>query len=113
MDRVSARVEHRDDGTTRVTLEGAITQETNAELKALFQKVLEKNPRKVDLDCVGVDYIASAGVGALVSLLRKLREMNSTLRVLNLQPDIEQLFAVTHLDKIFTVARDSQSVPTA
>lgn len=107
MDRVSLRIEDQGGGVVRLTAHGAVTQETNAELKAAFERVLAGKPRRVDFDCAGVDYIASAGVGALVSLLRKLRESNATLRILNLQPDIAQLFAVTHLDKIFTVERET------
>ncbi len=107
MDRVSMRIEDLGDGAVRLVAHGAITQETCRELKVVFERVLAGKPCRVDFDCAGVDYIASVGVGALVSFLRKLRELNAALRILNLQPDIAQLFTVTHLDKIFTVERET------
>ncbi len=93
-----------------ITLEGEITQETTPQLKELFKNLqfsnaLENNEVKLNLK--KVYYIASVGVGVLVSLLRTIKENNGNLLLSNLNNDLVELFRITHLDKIFTIQTES------
>ena len=105
MTSLRSTLTHGSDGIPVIALEGSITPETSPELRSVFEDVLSLQPTRVDLNLAGVSYIASAGVGTLISFLRRLKERNSTLRLLNLSPEIRNLFEVTHLDKVFTVVQ--------
>lgn len=57
----------------------------------------------VILDLTAVEYIPSLGLGALVSLLRHLREKEHRLMLAGLRPDVRTTLAVTRLDKLFEI----------
>lgn len=112
MDDIRAQVAAHGDGAVRVALAGALTPDTADTLRRTFDEVLARGPTAIDLDLAGVVYMASAGVGTLVSLLRRTRERHAPLRLLNLQPDIMNLFRVTRLDKVFAIATETAAVQT-
>ena len=46
-------------------------------------------------------YIDSSGLGALVSLSRRLRDAGGDLRLVGLNDDLRSLFELTRLDQLF------------
>ncbi len=58
---------------------------------------------KVLLDMGTVEYLSSAGLGALVGLLKKIRTKNGTLKLCSLCDPIIDLFEVMKLEKIFEI----------
>ena len=74
-----------DDGERLVIeVQGTITPETAIQLREKFLEVLEDKPQHVDIDLSNVTYIASAGIGAFVSFLRRLKEEGGTLKLFGL-----------------------------
>jgi anti-anti-sigma factor len=57
----------------------------------------------VILDLSAVEYIPSLGLGALVSLLRQLRQKEHRFLLAGLHPDVRSTLAVTRLDKLFEI----------
>jgi anti-sigma B factor antagonist len=55
----------------------------------------------VILDMSQVEYVPSMGLGALVGLMRRLRQDGHRFLLAGLQPEIRKLFAITRLDKLF------------
>jgi anti-sigma B factor antagonist len=49
-------------------------------------------------------YIDSSGLGVLVSLSKRIRELNGDLRLSNLNDDLKTLFELTKLDTLFQIA---------
>jgi len=86
-----------------VSVEGEITAETARELSEALINVLDDCPRKVVIDLSGAGYIASPGIGALVSFLRKLKQVGGDLGRSGVRPEVLELFRVTHLDRVFTI----------
>jgi anti-sigma B factor antagonist len=50
-----------------------------------------------------VTYISSAGIGALVSLLKKTARQNGTLKFCRVSDEVKEIFEIMHLTKIFTM----------
>ena len=90
------------EGERLVSVEGEITAETSRELSEALIGVLDDSPRKVVIDLAGAGYIASPGIGALVSFLRKLKQVGGDLVLSGVRPEVLELFRVTHLDRVFT-----------
>jgi anti-anti-sigma factor len=76
------------------------------QVKATANRLAEDPPRgDVVLDFAGVQFVGSEELGALVALNRKVRGAGGKLRLVNVEPPISGVFAVTRLDTILDVHR--------
>jgi anti-sigma B factor antagonist len=91
-------------GVTVVRVEGQLIVGNRGELKEYIQKLLDRGDRRFVLDFSGTGYIDSSGLGALVSLARKVREEGGDLRLSALNEDLRSLFELTKLDTLFTIS---------
>jgi anti-sigma B factor antagonist len=57
----------------------------------------------VVLDMTMVEYVPSLGLGALVTLMRRLRQSGHRLMLTGVHPDVRGALAVTRLDKLFEI----------
>lgn len=91
-------------GVVVVRVEGQLVVGNRGELKEFIQKLLERGDRRFVLDFSGTGYIDSSGLGALVSLARKVREEGGDLRLSALNEDLRSLFELTKLDTLFAIS---------
>jgi anti-sigma B factor antagonist len=62
--------------------------------------------RHVVLDLQNVQYMDSMCVGVLVELLTMLKEAGGNIALVNASGNIEYLFKLTRLDRVFPICRD-------
>ena len=91
---------------TRILLDGQLTVGNRQELKAAVQQALQDGARKLLLDCAPTGYIDSSGLGALVTIARRVRESGGTIRLAGLNEDLRSLFELTKLDTLFEIFPD-------
>ena len=91
-------------GVTVVAVDGQLIVGNRQELKNLVQDALEAGDRKFLIDFSGTAYIDSSGLGALVSISKKIREHGGELRLAELNEDLRSLFELTKLDTLFAIA---------
>lgn len=91
-------------GVVVVAVEGQLIVANRQELKQLLQDALDRGDRRFVLDFTPTAYIDSSGLGALVSVNRKVREAGGELRLAGLNEDLRALFELTKLDTLFTIA---------
>jgi anti-sigma B factor antagonist len=91
-------------GVTVVKVEGQLIVGNRQELKALIQEAMEAGDRKFLVDCTQTAYIDSSGLGALVTISKKIRENGGELRLAGLNEDLRSLFELTKLDSLFHIA---------
>lgn len=97
--------EQRDASGVVVTkVDGQLVVANRQELKQLLQDGLDRGDRRFVLDFSSAAYIDSSGLGALVSVNRKVREAGGDLRLAGLNEDLTALFELTKLDTLFTIA---------
>jgi anti-sigma B factor antagonist len=89
---------------TVVTVEGQLIVANRQELKQVIQDALDGGARKFVVDFGPTAYIDSSGLGALVSINRKVREQGGELRLAGLNEDLRSLFELTKLDTLFLIA---------
>ena len=90
-------------GVTVVKVEGQLIVGNRQELKALIQEAMEAGERKFLIDCAQTAYIDSSGLGALVTISKKIRENGGELRLAGLNEDLRSLFELTKLDSLFHI----------
>jgi len=93
---------------TRIDLDGQLTVGNRQELKAVAQQALDDGARKLLLDCAQTGYIDSSGLGALVTIARRVREAGGAIRLAGLNEDLRSLFELTKLDTLFEIFPDSE-----
>ena len=94
----------QNDGVAILKVEGQLIVGNRAELKGLVQEGLDHGERKFVIDCTQTGYIDSSGLGALVSLSKKVREQGGELRIAGLNEDLRALFELTKLDTLFHIS---------
>jgi len=94
-------------GVLVVEVEGQLIVGNRQELKATIQEALDNGERKLLVDFAKTGYIDSSGLGALVSISKKVREQGGELRLSGLNEDLRSLFELTKLDTLFAIADDS------
>ncbi len=87
-----------------VEIEGQLIVSNRQELKQRVLDEAENGARKVLVDFARTGYIDSAGLGVLVSLAKRLRELGGDIRLANLNDDLQTLFELTKLDTLFQIA---------
>ncbi|MBL8962878.1 MAG: STAS domain-containing protein [Phycisphaeraceae bacterium] len=67
-------------------------------------RLIESDPSPRLLICFqNVDHLSSAALGALITINNKVRDRRGQLRLSNIDPQIQEVFAITRLTKIFQI----------
>jgi anti-sigma B factor antagonist len=95
-------------GVAVVQVEGQLIVGNRQELKDLVQAALDRGGRRLLIDFSRTGYIDSSGLGALVSIAKRIREAGGELRLSGLNEDLRSLFELTKLDTLFAIAETPQ-----
>lgn len=90
---------------TIVALRGRFIMEAALQLREQLQSILEQAKPILVVNLANVDYIDSSGTGVLVSLLHGARESKRRLILAQLHPNVERVFTLSNLTKVFEIAR--------
>ncbi|WP_170291743.1 STAS domain-containing protein [Heliobacterium mobile] len=97
-------VQYRSVGETDLYfLEGSFNAVEAAKFREDVVKRMEQGRIKLILNLGGIDFIDSAGLGFLVSILKTTVKMGGQLRLSHLTPLTQEIFQMTKLDRVFTV----------
>jgi anti-sigma B factor antagonist len=90
-------------GVVVIGVDGQLIVSNRHELKERVAEAVDFGSRKILVDFTDTGYIDSSGLGALVSLAKKLRESGGELRLAGLNEDLRTLFELTKLDTLFNI----------
>jgi anti-anti-sigma factor len=77
----------------------------DASQAAVAQSFLDGVAGIVTLDCSGLDYISSAGLGVLLKTQKRLLGSSGKLRLLGIKPHLLDIFVYSGFDQIFEIER--------
>lgn len=86
-----------------VKLQGALEVSIQTVLKEKLQDIAAQNDNDVVLDFLNVQFIDSACLGALVALLKRLREHKGDIKMACMNEDVRSIFQITRLDRVFEI----------
>jgi anti-sigma B factor antagonist len=92
-----------------IGIEGQLVAGNRQQLREAVLNEIEEGARSIVIDFVDTGYVDSAGLGVLVSLSKKIREANASLRLVNLNEDLRTLFELTRLDTLFDLGGRTDS----
>jgi anti-sigma B factor antagonist len=91
-----------------LNLEGRLDLSSASSLKEASKEALTGDARKMILNMDKVDFINSSGLGALVSILKEVRNSQGSMRLTNLAPYVREIFDITQLTNIFEIFPDEK-----
>jgi anti-sigma B factor antagonist len=95
------------DGVEVVQINGKIELgEGSAAVRDVIRSLLAKGRKKILLNLADVDYIDSAGLGALVSAFTSVRNESGELKLVYLTKKVHDLLQMTRLYTVFDVLDD-------
>lgn len=80
---------------------GQLVVGNRQEFKQQVLDEIERGARRFVVDFSETGYVDSSGLGALVSINKRLRESGGELRLAALNDDLRTLFELTRLDTLF------------
>jgi len=86
-----------------IALNGEVDVYTSPRLRQELTDVVEAGCVNIVVDLENLSFIDSSGLGALVSVLRRVKERGGTLRLVCTKDSILKIFRITGLDKVFPV----------
>lgn len=95
----------RNPGETTLILKGDMDFNGARDLKSELDALADEfhGEMLVTLDMKGINYVASDGLGFLISLQKRLAMGNVGLRIADPQPVVRELFSITRLDHVIPV----------
>jgi len=76
---------------------GPLSGETHDLLDSEVSKILEEPLKVLVIDMQNVDFITSAGIGAIVKAKTSLVKKGADLAMINLQPQVQKIFEIIRL----------------
>jgi stage II sporulation protein AA (anti-sigma F factor antagonist) len=84
-----------------VQFKGEMDKSNLQEIRDVLTKFVEEYPKSLMIfDLTYFDFINSEGVGFLVSLHYKLKEAGKDLKIINVQPKVEDVFSLIGLSQL-------------
>ena len=96
-----------------ISVEGQLVAGNRQQLREAVVSEIDRGVRSFVIDFAEAGYVDSAGLGALVSLSKKIREASGSLRLTNLNEDLRTLFELTRLDTLFALDDENEQDGTA
>jgi anti-sigma B factor antagonist len=85
---------------TVLRIEGALDAMSTPELRPVIDAIVADKRPKVDVELSGLRLIDSSGVGAIVSLYKRMRAQGGTVTVKGLRDQPLAIFRLLRLDRV-------------
>jgi anti-sigma B factor antagonist len=86
---------------------------SSSTLKDRIREQLQDRRTLFVIDCQGLNFINSSGLGALISALKDVRLSGGDLALCGLTPYVDEIFEITGLKRVFRVCKDVDEASTS
>ena len=84
-------------------LNGRLDSITSHKLEEKFLSLLNKDEKKVVVNCSQLNYISSAGLRVLLMVSKRLRSTDGKIVLASLQDQVKEVFDIAGFSSIFTI----------
>lgn len=82
---------------------GEVDIYTSPKFKEVLTDALKKKKGDILIKGENLEYLDSTGLGVLISILKKTREVEHNIIITDIKPNIKKLLDITGLDKVFII----------
>ena len=86
--------------------DGGLNAQTAGQFVDELEKLVDAGVRKIIVDCGGLDYISSYGVGLLLRLHMKLVPRGGDVKLAAIPSRVINILALAHIDRFFSIYPD-------
>lgn len=104
--RIEVEAEDADRKATVVRVAGRLNAASSPEAKARLKGLAGDGPKHLLLDLSELSFIDSSGLSTLVAGYKAAVEAGGSLKLACLVPQVREVFALTHLDRVFETFPD-------
>lgn len=91
------------DGVHVLTLSGFLDGHTFVEIERKLDALIKAGKNRIAVDLSGLNYIASAGVGAFINGQHLAKKAGGGLEIGNASTSVREIFDILGLEAIFTI----------
>lgn len=91
------------DGVLTATLSGRLDTAASARCSEELQPLFDHAGGAVALDCRELEFISSSGLRIFLSLLKEVNARKGSLKILNMNEDVHNIFVLTGFAKRFNI----------
>lgn len=88
---------------TVLSLEGYLDAHTAPEFEQALQTEMDSNRWRIIVDCGGLNYISSAGLGVFMGFVEDIREQEGDIKICGLIPKVKQVFELLGFPQLYHI----------
>jgi len=92
-----------------LTLNGFLDAHTAPRFEKSIQEEFDAGRFRMIVDCAGLTYISSAGLGVFMSFIEDVREKNGDIKICTLREPVYQVFDILGFPALFDIVPDRQT----
>ena len=91
-----------------IALKGDLDAGSSIMLDKAIEAAIQKEETNILIDCTGLDYISSAGLGVFMSYLQEFEEKKITMVVFGLKEKVLNVFQILGLDQLILISNSEE-----
>lgn len=92
-----------DGGLTILSLEGYLDAHTAPEFENAIQSEIDSGRFQIIVDCAGLTYISSAGLGVFMGFVEEIRSKKGDIKICGLIPKVLQVFELLGFQQLYHI----------
>jgi len=94
-------------------LSGSLDLHSFAKLERQVKTLFQEGHYRIVLDCNGLNYVSSAGLGSLVGFAKEAREHDGDVRLLNLPENVHKVMELLGFTKVLQIFNNANLAITS
>jgi len=86
-----------------VEFKGDMDTPASVDVQQRVDELLALASKSITIDCSKLAYIASSGLRHMISILKRCNAEGGHLTLININPDVMEIFKVTNFDRVFDI----------
>ncbi len=96
----------QEEGADIIVVIGEIDASSSIELDLAIAKCVGEGFRKILIDCTGLEYISSAGLGVFMSYIEELRDKNIPMVLFGMREKVANTFSILGLADLLHIKQN-------
>ncbi len=92
-----------------IEIQGEIDASNSVQLDETIQQVMNSGKTHLLVDCTGLEYISSAGLGVFMSYLEDFKEKGISFKIFGLIDSVYDVFKILGLDQLIPIFPDKKA----
>jgi anti-sigma B factor antagonist len=89
-----------------LALDGYLDAHTAPQFENVIQEEFDAGRIRILVDCAGLTYISSAGLGVFMSFIEDIREAGGDIKLCGMTPTVYQVFEILGFPELFQILPD-------